>query len=57
MEKRGLKLPTADFVQRKVKELEKFKTMSLKEEDVEKVSVSHPFTGWGGSILCLFVFI
>jgi len=43
MEKRGIKLPTVDFVQRKVKELEKFKNTSLKEEDVEKVSDSYIF--------------
>ncbi len=42
MEKRGLQLPTVDFVQKKVKELEKFRNTSLKEEDVEKV-VLHTF--------------
>ena len=37
MEKRGLKLPTVDFVRRKTKKLEEVKNVSLKEEDVEKV--------------------
>ena len=38
MDKRGLKLPTVEFVQRKARKLEEVKNISLKEEDVEKVS-------------------
>lgn len=37
MERRGLELPTVDFIRRKAKKLEEFKNTSLKEEDVEKV--------------------
>ena len=39
LEKRGLKLPTVDSVRRKARKLEEVKNVSLKEEDVEKVSV------------------
>ena len=38
MDKRGLSLPTVEFVQRKARKLEEVKNISLKEEDVEKVS-------------------
>lgn len=37
MNKRGLKVPTTDFVHRKSKMLDTFKNTSLKEEDVEMV--------------------
>ena len=40
MEKQGLELPTVDFVQKKVKDVEKYKNTSLKEEDVEKVNLN-----------------
>lgn len=37
MEKRGLQLPTVDYVRRKARKLEEMKNVSLKEEDVAKV--------------------
>ena len=37
MEKKGLKLPTLDFIRRKAKKLDEVKNTSLKEEDVDKV--------------------
>ena len=42
LEKRGLKLPTVDFVRRKARKLEEVKNVSLKEEDVEKVNSHEP---------------
>ena len=53
MEKRGLKLPTMDYVRQKSKKLEEMKNMSLKEEDVEKVSASEVF--WEAFLTLLLV--